>query len=485
VLLDPGAERSGGITDDRAVLQAMLDVETAWVRVQHRLGLVDDGAVTAVTRAAEGDRHDVAGIARAAEDGGNPVIPMLASLRETLHETLHEQRTADRHAAGVHSVGGGAAAADIDAAVHRGLTSQDVVDTALMGIGARALDALGASLASGADALARLADAHRRTVRVARTLAQPALPTTFGLTAADWLSALDDACDELADTRASLPVQCGGAVGTLAAIEAVAPGRSLAAADVLAEELGLASHGRPWHTDRGPVTRLGDVLVRTADTMGRIAADIVLSSRLEIGELREPPAEGRGGSSTLPQKQNPVLSVLIRSAAIEAPHLGAVLHSAAGLAVDERPDGAWHAEWGALLRLVRRVVVAAAQLEEVLSGLVVDADAMRRHVDEMGPALLSERVLTEVAALPNGAAAVAALRPVLHGRARARHLTPLLRAYLPEAVLSDADIEDLLDPLQYLGATEALIDRALARHDAGNHARHAAPAHPDPSQGEP
>lgn len=472
MLLEPGAERSDGITDERSVLQAMLDVESAWVRVQHRLGLVDDGAVAAMTTAAEADRHDLAQIARAAEDGGNPVVPMLASLRES----LHAQRTADARDV-VHSVGEGAAG-DVVAAVHRGLTSQDVVDTALMCIGTRALDALGASLASGADALARLAHEHRRTVRVARTLGQPALPTTFGLTAADWLNALDDVRDELAGTRASLPVQCGGAAGTLAAIETLAPGRSLEAADLLAEELGLASRGRPWHTDRGPVTRLGDVIVRTADTMGRIAADIVLSSRLEIGELREPLAQGRGGSSTLPQKRNPVLSVLIRSAAIEAPHLGAVLHSAAGLAVDERPDGAWHAEWGTLLRLVRRVVVAAAQLEEVLSGLVVDAEAMRRHVDAVGPALVSERVLTEVAGLPNGAAAVAALRPALQGRARARHLIPLLRAYLPEAVLSDADIEDLLDPLQYLGATEGLIDRALARHDA----RHDASLHPDPSQ---
>jgi 3-carboxy-cis,cis-muconate cycloisomerase len=128
--------------------------------------------------------------------------------------------------------------------------------------------------------------------------------------------------------------------------------------------------------------------------------------------------------------------------------------------------------------------VAAAQLDEVLTGLVVDVDAMRRHVDEVGPALVSERVLTTIAALPNGAAAVAALRPVLRGRARARHLTPLLRAYLHEAVLTDAEIEDLLDPLQYLGATEPLIDRALARHDARPRTRPNDPRKPDPAQGE-
>jgi 3-carboxy-cis,cis-muconate cycloisomerase len=197
-----------------------------------------------------------------------------------------------------------------------------------------------------------------------------------------------------------------------------------------------------------------------------VASDIVTLSRAEIAEVHEPALEGRGASSTLPQKRNPVLSVLVRAVAIEAPQLGATLHSCAALAVEERPDGAWHAEWGALQRLIRRIVTAAAQTEEILVGLDVDPAAMRRNVDAVGPALLGERLLREVARLPRGASAVNALRPALTGGAKARHLTPLLRAYLPADVLPDEAIADLLDPAGYLGAAGTLVDRALARHRA-------------------
>ena len=457
-LLEPGSPRAAGLTDDRAVLRAMLDVEVAWVRVQRRLGLVSDAVVAAVSDAAAADDHDVTLIAGESEGGGNPVIPMVDSLRE---------RSARRHDHSDAVVSAtDAAATDAAAAIHRGLTSQDVVDTAVMLLVAGAGDALGHHLRGAADAAARLAVEHRDTVQVARTLGQPALPTTFGLKAAGWLGAIDDVVAELASVRAALPVQCGGAAGTMAAIETLAPGRSGEAAALLADELGLADLGRPWHTDRAPVTRVGDCLVRAADTMGKVATDIVTLSRAEIAELREPAVDGRGASSTLPQKRNPVLSVLVRAVAIEAPHLGATLHSAAGLAVDERPDGAWHAEWGALLRLLRRVVVAAAQMEEVLAGLEVDAESMRRNVDAVGPALVSERLLREVARLPDGPSAVSALRPALVGGATAKHLTPVLRAYLPEHVLSDDAIADLLDPTRYLGAAGDLVDRAVARHHA-------------------
>ena len=413
-LLEPGSPRAAGLTDDRAVLRAMLDVEVAWVRVQRRLGLVSDAVVAAVSDAAAADDHDVTLIAGESEGGGNPVIPMVDSLRERVRE-----RSARRHD---HS---DAVVSATDAAAGptrpRRSTAASRARTwstpAVMLLVAGAGDALGHHLRGAADAAARLAVEHRDTVQVARTLGQPALPTTFGLKAAGWLGAIDDVVAELASVRAALPVQCGGAAGTMAAIETLAPGRSAEAAALLADELGLADLGRPWHTDRAPMTRVGDCLVRAADTMGKVATDIVTLSRAEIAELREPAVDGRGGSSTLPQKRNPVLSVLVRAVAIEAPHLGATLHSAAGLAVDERPDGAWHAEWGALLRLLRRVVVAAAQMEEVLAGLEVDAERMRRNVDAVGPALVGERLLREVARLPDGPSAVSALRPALVGGA--------------------------------------------------------------------
>jgi 3-carboxy-cis,cis-muconate cycloisomerase len=434
----------------------MLDVELAWVRTQRSLGLVTDEVVAVVSAAAVADLHDVAHLAGQAESGGNPVIPMLTSLREEVRR--RSSRTHDHSESVV--------ATDAAAAVHRGLTSQDVVDTALMLVVSRAGRGLSHHLHGAADAMARLAEEHRDTLQVARTLGQPALPTTFGLKAAGWLGAFDDVIEELAGVLDALPVQLGGATGTLAAIEALAPGRSAEAASVLAGELGLTDPGRPWHTDRAPVTRVADGLVRAADAMGKVATDIATLSRAEIAELHEPALEGRGASSTLPQKRNPVLSVLIRAVAIEAPHLGATLHSAAALAVDERPDGAWHAEWGPLLRLLRRVVVAAAQTEEVLTGLVVDPDAMRRNVEAVGPALVSERLLREIAQLPRGASALSALRPALVGGAKARHLMPLLRAYLPADVLSDDAIADLLDPAAYLGAAGPLVDRAVSRHRA-------------------
>lgn len=459
-LLEPGAPRAASLTDDRAVLQAMLDVEAAWVRVQGRLGLVTDEVMAVVAAACVAGDHDVDDIGARAEGGGNPVIPMLASLRERVR-LLSVGRHDHADALGAET---DAASADAAAAIHRGLTSQDVVDSAVMLLVARAGEVLSRHLRAATDSAARLAVEHRDTVQVARTLAQPALPTTFGLKAAGWLGALDDVVDELATVRRALPVQCGGAAGTLSAIEALVPGRSAQAAAMLADELGLADPGRPWHTDRGPMTRVGDSLVRTADAMGKVATDVVTLSRAEIAEVREPSDDGRGGSSTLPQKRNPVLSVLVKAVAIEAPHLGATLHSAAGLAVDERPDGSWHAEWGALLRLLRRVVVAAAQTAEILAGLEVDVDAMRRNVDAVGPALVAERLLHEVARLSGGASAVSALRPALVGGARARHLTPILRAYLPVDVLSDEEIADLLEPAHYLGAAGDLVDRAVARH---------------------
>ena len=443
-LLDPGAYRTASLTDDSAVIQALLDVEVAWVRVQRSLGLVDDTVVRVVADAGSAAAYDVGAIARRGESGGNPVLPLLTDLRSAVAE--HSSSAAD--------------------ALHRGLTSQDVLDSALMLVASRVLGALRGSLLAAADALARLADEHRGTVMVGRTLGQSALPITFGLKASGWLGAVTDAVLEVGATAASLPVQCGGAVGTLAAIDAVVPGQALRAAGLLAGELGLSCPGRPWHTDRGPVTRCGDAMVRTADVMGKIASDVLLLSRPEFGELAEPVAEGRGKSSTLPQKRNPVLSVLIRSVAIEAPHLGALLHTAAALSVDERSGGAWHAEWSTLVRLLARVSSAGSQLEELLVGLEVNATAMRHHVDDAGPALLSERVVAAVTKLPGTADVTDDLIGLLKQGASTGKVRDLLRSRIPAESLSDVELDHLLDPATYLGVSDVLIDRALERHRA-------------------
>jgi 3-carboxy-cis,cis-muconate cycloisomerase len=249
--------------------------------------------------------------------------------------------------------------------------------------------------------LAALVEGHQRDPMLARTLTQPALPSTVGLKMANWLSGVLDAADTVA-ALPPLPVQAGGAAGTLAAGSELtgSPSQALAMSDALAAALGLAA-ATPWHTTRSVITRAGDALVTCCDAWGHIAADVATASRREIGEL----AEGRGGgSSTMPHKNNPVLSVLIRRAALTAPPLAATLHAASAASVDERSDGGWHTEWATLRTLTRRTVVAAAQTTELIAGLVVDTERAAANLAAAGDLLAEQRSMTELAnraALPD------------------------------------------------------------------------------------
>ncbi|MFW6188333.1 MAG: lyase family protein, partial [Actinomycetota bacterium] len=347
-LLSPGAHRGDARTDDTAVLQALLDVEVAWVTAQARAGLAPEEAASSARAAARAQDYDAADVARRAEGGGNPVIPLLADYRRRLGEL------------------------DPDAVrwVHRGLTSQDVMDTAMMLLVRRAAGPLASDLGRTRDALAGLADAHRGTVQAARTLTQHALPTTFGLKASSWLAGLQDLEEDLAALE-RLPVSYGGAAGSLAASLALFPAapdaaeRALDLARLWADDLGLGLPPHVWHTARRPVLRAGETLAAVCSALGRIANDVLLLSRPELGEVREPAAEGRGVSSAMPQKQNPVLSVLLKRTALTAPQLLAQLHLAAALYVDERPDGAWHTEWPALRELARLAVAASSHAAEL------------------------------------------------------------------------------------------------------------------------
>jgi 3-carboxy-cis,cis-muconate cycloisomerase len=320
----PGDERAGSHFTAEDFVGAMLAVEEDWLGRDLRV-LVDAEQ-----------------LARDAEAGGNPVIPLVRLLRE---------HTPD---------------------AHRGLTSQDVVDSALMRMAGSAVETLRRDLRSVVRRLAELADEHRETPMVARTLTQHAVPTTFGFRVAAWLTAVLDAYDDLA--RLAFPAQLGGAAGTRAAI--VELGRPVV-------------DGVPrWHTTRAPVTRLGDALVGSTDACARIANDVLTMSRPEIGEL----AEGTGGgSSTMPGKANPTLSVLVRRAALTTPQLAATLHLAAAQQVDDRADGGWHAEWATLRDLVRRTLVAASQTDDLLAGLVVHADRMAATLRDAGGAVLAEQ----------------------------------------------------------------------------------------------
>jgi 3-carboxy-cis,cis-muconate cycloisomerase len=350
---------------------------------------------------------------------GNPAAPLVGALRARVGEP---------------------AAAD----VHRGATSQDVVDSAAMLVARRALVPLREDLAAATDAAARLADEHRATVMAGRTLLQQAVPISFGLKAAGWLVGLDEAAqrlDAVRDTR--LAAQLGGAAGTLAAM-------GDAGVDVLsrfARELGLAEPVMPWHTSRTRVAELAAALGECCGAAAKVAGDVVLLAQTEVGEVREGGADDRGGSSAMPHKRNPVAAISARAAAHQAPGLVANLLSAMEHE-HERAAGAWHAEWSPLRELLRATGSAAAWLRDCLDRLEVDGARMRANLDD---AVLAERV----AAAIGGRDAAGRVRDALAAGA----LADVAREHL-----SEEEAERLLDPATYLGATDQLIDRALSAH---------------------
>jgi 3-carboxy-cis,cis-muconate cycloisomerase len=309
----PGDARAGDLFTDSAFLEAMVAAESAWVDAKLTVPEVDLDS----------------------ESGANPVIPLVAALR----------------------------AAHPDLTLHEGLTSQDVLDTALMLMLRDAVATVVGDLGRTVEAVDRLASEYADTPMTGRTLTQPALPITFGDKLEAWRVGLVAATADL--EALAFPVQRGGPVGT-----------SRDGAGDLAGRLGLAD-APSWHTHRRPVTRAADALVAATDACGRIARDVLVLSRPEIGELGE--AVG-GGSSSMPHKANPVLSVLVRRAALTTPQLAATLHLAAAEQVDERADGAWHAEWDTLRVLTRRTAVAASQTAELLGGLRVHPDRMAQNL---------------------------------------------------------------------------------------------------------
>jgi len=428
----PVAEAVG----ERAWLQAMLDFEAGLARAQAAVGLISAQDAEAIAAAARADRFDAAAIGAAAAGGGNPAQPLVKALTAAV---------ADDRARGQ---------------VHRGATSQDVVDTAAMLVSRIALDLILVDLRAAADAAAALARSHRDTPMAARTLLQQAVPTTFGLKAAGWMVALDAADDALVAARGRLAVQLGGAAGTLASLGTDGP----AVVRELARLLGLAEPLLPWHTDRTRIAELAGALGEAAGAIAKPARDVILLSQTEIGEVRE--AAG-GGSSTMPHKQNPVASISALACARRAPALaGALLGS-----MDhehERAAGAWHAEWAPLTDLLVAVGSAASWLRACLSGLEADVERMRTNLDATGGLVLAERVSTELGrALGRGVAHEAIERAAQEAGTFGRPFGEVLAE--DEAVREHVDaaqIEALLDPTGYLGSASAFVDRALEAHRA-------------------
>jgi 3-carboxy-cis,cis-muconate cycloisomerase len=415
---------------DGAVLQALLDVEGALAEAAADEGVVPKPAAEAIVGTCRAERFDVATLGRAADAAGNPVVPLVRALTAAVPD-------------------------DAKPWVHHGATSQDVLDTALVLVTVRATTPLLHSLDATADACARLADGHRETVMVARTLGQQASPTTFGLKAAGWLVGLLQARARLLEVRVALPVQLGGAAGTLAALGSAGP----AVLDRLATRLGLAASGLPWHTRRQPLLELSAALGGLIAAAGKVALDVGLLAQTEVGEVVEG-GSGRGGSSAMPHKRNPVDSIIIGAAARRGPGLVATMFAAA-VQEHERASGAWHAEWEPLLDLLRLAGGAAARTQRMLAGLEIRPQRMRANLDAAGGLVMAEAVAARLApVLGRTAAHDAVARAAIQPAFRAALLAdPQVRAHL-----TARDIDQALDPGNWLGSAGLFVDRALDLH---------------------
>lgn len=400
-------------------------------RVTAAAGLIPAEAGPAVTAAcADTSAYDVGELAAAAVLGGNPVIPLVRAIERRAGE-------AGRH-------------------VHHGATSQDVLDTAMSLVAQRAVRVLVDDLDSVVELAAGLAGQHRDTALAGRTLLQQAGPTTFGLKAAGWAVALHGAAERLSAVR--LPVQLGGAAGTLASYE----GRGSAVSQALAGELGLCASVLPWHTVRLPVADLAGAVATAAGVVGKISLDVVLLAQTEVAEVSEG-SPGSGGSSAMPHKRNPVAAVQARASARRAPGLAATLFACMEQE-HERAAGAWHAEWVPLSDLLTATGSAVSWLRQCLQHLQIDAVRMRVNLGD-GSA--------ELAAAPLAEALTADL-----GRARAHDVvSAAVRAARDQAVplrdvlLGDPEViaslrperlEELLDPARHAGEAGRLVDAALA-----------------------
>jgi 3-carboxy-cis,cis-muconate cycloisomerase len=354
-------------TDGRAWLAAMLDVEAALARACASEGLIPVAAASAIAAACRVERFDLAAIAAATGDSATPVIAIVAALRQ-------------------------AVGAEVAPHVHLGATSQDIIDTAAMLVARRALEPLLADAGAALGAAAALAQAHRTTTMAARTLLQQAQASTFGLRAAGWLVGLDEACARLREVDATrLAVQMGGPVGT----------RPPEVGARVAAELGLAEPTLPWDAIRVRPVELAAALGVLAGVLAKIARDVTLFAQSEVAEVREGGGPGRGGSSAMAHKRNPVASVAILACTTRVPGLVATM-LAAMAQEHERAAGGWQAEWGTLSDLLTLVGSAAAWSADLLASLEVDVERMREHAAGL------EHELDGVASLIDRALAVGA-----------------------------------------------------------------------------
>ncbi|GAB2975124.1 3-carboxy-cis,cis-muconate cycloisomerase [Amycolatopsis acidiphila] len=434
-LFDP-VLAAGAVRDevsDAAWLRALLDVEAALAQAEADAGLFPREHADRITEVCREGYFDVAEIGAKAVGIGNPAAPLVREITT--------------------KVGGDAARY-----VHFGATSQDVMDSAAMLVAKRALPALLEDVEAAAEHAARLAREHAGTVQAGRTLLQQAIPVTFGLTAAGWLSGLDAAARRLRGVR--LAAQLGGATGTLASLGERGP-QVLAA---FSRRLELDEPALPWHTERSRIAELAGALGELSGIVGGASRTITLLAQTEVAEVAEV-AEGSGGSSTMPHKRNPVAAIAAQAAAQQAPGLVSTL-LAAMTQEHQRAAGSWHAEWRPITELFRSTGSAISWLCTSFERLCVDAARMRKNLDATGGAILSERVTTELAKDTGRLAAHDAVtectKRALAGDGELADL--LAEDPLVGKHLSREKIGQLLDPADYLGSARPFVERALAAH---------------------
>jgi 3-carboxy-cis,cis-muconate cycloisomerase len=437
-----GSDAMRAVFDEQSYFQRMLDVEAALARVQARLGIIPASAAEAIVAAAKGENLRTETLAASARNVGYPVVGLVAELSR--------------------------AAGEAGGWTHWGATTQDIMDTATVLQVRDGLALIDAELRAVLAALVGQARRHRNTVMAGRTHLQQALPTTFGLKCATWALPFIAHRERLAQLRARVEqVEFGGAAGTLASLGE----QGVAVMEGLAAELGLSSPPAPWHVCRDALAETTGFLGLVCGSLAKIATDIILLAQTEVGEVAEPYVAGRGSSSTMPQKRNPIASEYILAAARTVQALVPVMLGA--MAQDhERATGPWQAEALALPQAFVLTHGALLHTRAIAEGLVVDAARMRRNLDLTNGLIVAEAVMMGLA-------------PVL-GRGEAHHVVKqacdvalterigLAEALQRQPAVADRmdrqAIERLTDPAGYLGSAPAFIDRILALAEDGANA---------------
>lgn len=427
---------------DQGRVQAMLDFEAALARAQARVGLIPSSAVAPIEAACSAGLYDFAALGEAIATAGNSAIPLVKALGKQI---AAQNAEAERY-------------------VHLGATSQDVMDSGLVLQLRRALELIEGDLAQLGQTLATQAERYVATPLAGRTWLQHATPVTLGMKIAGWLGAVTRSRQRLAELKPRLLVlQFGGASGTLAALGE----QAMPIAQALAEELQLTLPEQPWHTQRDRVVEFGAVLGLIAGSLGKLGRDVSLLMQTEAAEVFEPSAPGKGGSSTMPHKRNPVGAAVLIGAATRVPGLLSTLFSAMPQE-HERSLGLWHAEWETLPEICCLVSGSLQQALLIAQGLEVDAGRMAHNLDLTQGLVLAEAVSIVLAQRVGRDTAHHLLeRCCKRAVAEQRHLRTVLGDE-PQvtAKLSAAELDHLLDPAHYLGQAKTWVERAVAEHSA-------------------